>query len=306
MLDDNFWYPFFPKKFKSATRHLTAEQDGIYRRLIDEYMETREPLPDNDIALARIAGVSEINWLDASRILRAFFTHKNGLLFHPFCDQQLDIQDKKTKIRKNSAEKAAKKRWSKNDINQKDECVTHTNRNTDAMRADATETETETVLNTSVFNNPLPPKRGVNEVSIPEWIPPDVWKAFLDMRKAIKKPATPRAQNLIIKKTEELTHDTATRIAIIDQSIRNGWQDVYALKTDQPREQAQVAAGSLAQARPASGYRDERSEATKALDIAEQIIAKRNAAYAAQGRPAGAEPAHAPVSANLFPAEKVR
>ena len=80
MSSQDFWYSWYPGKFKSATRHLTAEQDGIYRRLLDEYMETREPLPDNDIALARIEGVNEIKWLDASRIVRAFFTHESGML----------------------------------------------------------------------------------------------------------------------------------------------------------------------------------------------------------------------------------
>ena len=105
-----YWYPFFPSEYKKATRHLTAEQDGIYRRLIDEYMETREPLPDDDIALARIAGVNENKWLDAKRIVIAFFTHTNGTISHEFCDQQLDIQDKRAKRRTERAEKEAKKK----------------------------------------------------------------------------------------------------------------------------------------------------------------------------------------------------
>ncbi len=51
------WYPWHYRRYKEKTLHLTAEQDGIYRRLTDCYMETRKPLPDNDLALARIAGV---------------------------------------------------------------------------------------------------------------------------------------------------------------------------------------------------------------------------------------------------------
>lgn len=141
----DFWYPFYPSRFKSATRHLTAEQDGIYRRLIDEYMETREPLPDNDIALARIAGVNKNKWLDAARIIRAYFTHKNGMLYHDYCDQMLDIQDKKAQRRSASAEKAAKKRWSKVKQNQEVTCATHNERNAIAMRSDATDTDTVTV-----------------------------------------------------------------------------------------------------------------------------------------------------------------
>jgi len=155
----DFWYPFYPSKFKAGTRHLTAEQDGIYRRLIDEYMETREPLPDNDIALARIAGVNEIKWLDAKRILSAYFSHSNGMLYHKFCDQMLDIQDKKSKRRSASAEKAAKKRWENHKQNQQVKCGTHAERNANAMRLDATDTDTDT--DTKKDNTPLPPKGGI-------------------------------------------------------------------------------------------------------------------------------------------------
>lgn len=139
-----YWYPFFPSEYKKATRHLTAEQDGIYRRLIDEYMETREPLPDDDIALARIAGVNENKWLDAKRIVIAFFTHTNGTISHEFCDQQLDIQDKRAKIRSESAEKAAKKRWNKVKQIQQLKCDTHNKRNATPMRRNATDTDTST------------------------------------------------------------------------------------------------------------------------------------------------------------------
>ena len=42
------WFPWYPERYKNKTLHLTVEQGGIYRRLIDHYMETRQPLPDND------------------------------------------------------------------------------------------------------------------------------------------------------------------------------------------------------------------------------------------------------------------
>jgi len=135
-----YWYPFFPEEYRKATRHLTAEQDGIYRRLIDEYMLTREPLPDDDISLARIAGVSDIKWLDAKRMVIAYFTHKNGFYSHKFCDNQLDVQDKRSKRRSLSAEKAAKKRWKNHKPKQRLKC----DRYASPMRGDATVTDTST------------------------------------------------------------------------------------------------------------------------------------------------------------------
>jgi hypothetical protein len=49
------------------------------------------------------------------------------------------------------------------------------------------------------------------------------------MRKTIKKPATPYAQKLIIKKLAKLGGDPNR---LLEQSIENSWQDIYSLKTE--------------------------------------------------------------------------
>ena len=92
------WYKWFPARYKADTMHLTAEQDGIYRRLIDHYMETTQPLPDSVAALARIAGVSsselEGNW----PILCHFFRENQGKLHLKICDEL--IQDREQKAQR--------------------------------------------------------------------------------------------------------------------------------------------------------------------------------------------------------------
>jgi hypothetical protein len=58
-------------------------------------------------------------------------------------------------------------------------------------------------------------------------------ESFFEMRRKIKKPATPYAKTLILKELEKLAlNDDSLKIAILNQSIRNSWQDVYPLKTD--------------------------------------------------------------------------
>lgn len=93
-----YWFPWYPGRFKADTMHLTALQDGIYRRLIDHYMETKMGLPDNDNALARIAGVSVSEFVDNSGIIRGFFEVKTeGRLSHKKCDAILKQQEKISK-----------------------------------------------------------------------------------------------------------------------------------------------------------------------------------------------------------------
>jgi hypothetical protein len=54
------------------------------------------------------------------------------------------------------------------------------------------------------------------------------WGDFLEMRKKIRKPATDRAKDLILKKLHK--DDIKMAMARLEQSIVNGWQDVYPLK----------------------------------------------------------------------------
>jgi uncharacterized protein YdaU (DUF1376 family) len=95
--------------------HLNPFQDGCYLRLVDHYMETRQPLPDNDAALARIIGISVEQWLaEASGMLRAFFSAKEGLLFHTRCDSILREQDERSVKQSEKSKKGAAARWGKN------------------------------------------------------------------------------------------------------------------------------------------------------------------------------------------------
>ncbi len=93
--------------------HLTAEQDGIYRRLIDHYMETGGPLPDNDIALARIASVSIETWNMAAVILRPYFCHADGMLRHKKCDAVLAEQAAFQTKQSEKGRAGASARWAK-------------------------------------------------------------------------------------------------------------------------------------------------------------------------------------------------
>jgi hypothetical protein len=66
--------------------------------------------------------------------------------------------------------------------------------------------------------------------ALPTWLPLDAWAAFLDMRKKIKKPATDYAQKLLIKKLAAFYANDLDPGVILNQSIMNGWQDLYAPK----------------------------------------------------------------------------
>jgi hypothetical protein len=65
-------------------------------------------------------------------------------------------------------------------------------------------------------------------------------RGFVKMRAANKKHMTDRALKMLLAKLKEMSEADAQKIAILDQSIFHGWQDVYPLKDEkqqtQPRE----------------------------------------------------------------------
>lgn len=57
---------------------------------------------------------------------------------------------------------------------------------------------------------------------------PDLAKHFLDHRKALKKPMTAYAAQLMAKKLRTFPDP----VAAVEQSILKGWQDVFAVETE--------------------------------------------------------------------------
>jgi len=55
---------------------------------------------------------------------------------------------------------------------------------------------------------------------------------FEKMRKAIKKPLTEKAKQMLLTELNRLSDDDETKIAILNQSIFHNWQGVFPLKSD--------------------------------------------------------------------------
>jgi uncharacterized protein YdaU (DUF1376 family) len=71
-----------------------------------------------------------------------------------------------------------------------------------------------------------------NTLNISEYLR-GVWGDYLEMRRRIRKPATVRAQELVLERLEKLApSNEQQKKAILEQSIENSWQGVFALKEE--------------------------------------------------------------------------
>jgi hypothetical protein len=67
---------------------------------------------------------------------------------------------------------------------------------------------------------------------LPHWIDLSVWTEYLEMRKRIRKPATQRAMELVIKDLARLAEQGHSPTAVLEQSIKKSWTGVFAVKDD--------------------------------------------------------------------------
>lgn len=79
---------------------------------------------------------------------------------------------------------------------------------------------------------PIPVGVKPDDFFLPDWIDPIDWTDFVEMRKTIKQPMTPRAAKLIINKLEKMKGQGHDISQILEKSITNNWRDVYEPKAD--------------------------------------------------------------------------
>lgn len=65
---------------------------------------------------------------------------------------------------------------------------------------------------------------------LPDWLPIDAWKAYLAMRKQIKKTLTVDGFPLAIKKLENLRSKGNDPRQVLEQSVLNSWQGLFEVK----------------------------------------------------------------------------
>jgi hypothetical protein len=85
--------------------------------------------------------------------------------------------------------------------------------------------------------DPAPPSAPLGDLVPPEWVDRGAWAAFLAMRRTIRKPATRRPQELVVRELEKLQAQGNDPTAVLEQSVRNGWQDVFPLRDKSPKGQ---------------------------------------------------------------------
>jgi uncharacterized protein YdaU (DUF1376 family) len=207
------YYPFHIGDFARDTSHLSILEEGAYRRMLDLYYSSERQLPKNREAIYRLVRAkSRQEKLVVDTLLGEFFIETPKGWRHERCEAEIS----KAKEKSAKAAESATVRW-------------HGKRNANAMR---THSEGNAPNNQKPITNNQ--KKETKEVALqlPEWLPADAWKAYLEVRKQKKTPNTPRALNMLITELTRLKSLGFDPAAVLDQSTLKGWKSVFPTKPE--------------------------------------------------------------------------
>lgn len=212
-------FPLWTDSYLADTTHLTTIEHGAYFLLLMAMWRAKtKSLSSEDAFLCRVVKMTPQQWQRIKPVLIQFFDEEDGQITNGRLSDEADAVKRKSKRQSDKA----KSRWLKvkktpKAVAMPDECQT-----------DASLTLNTTPVDTNV-STPLPPK---GAFVLPDWIDLSDWKDFEDMRRRIKKPMTDRARNAIVSKLAQISIEGYEPKTILENSIRNSWQDVYPPKTE--------------------------------------------------------------------------
>lgn len=196
--------------YSSHASHLNIVEDCAYRRLLDRYYLSEEPIPSDVSVACRLIGMRE-HQAEVEIVLKEFFTQTESGWVNKRAEQE--IAHFKGKI--NQASRAGKASAER--------------------RMNARSTPVQRTSNQPITNNQEPLTINQDKTkarfSIPNFIPQDAWQGFYEMRKTGKGVFTERAASLIIKQLTQMHSEGQDVAKVLDQSTANGWKGVFPLKT---------------------------------------------------------------------------
>jgi uncharacterized protein YdaU (DUF1376 family) len=218
--------------FQRDTASLSDADTLAYLRLIWMYYDTEQPLPNQPEELAfKIGSTAE----KIAIILKSYFYLDNDLWRHRRCDEEIT----KVYAKSETARSKAKKRWGNAAAmqqNHKEHIALHdavgelleSQSNAVAMLQHTSSNAVEPKNDaTHKPNNPINKKQ---DLVIPDWLPKNVWLDYCNFRKSGKTSFTDRAKELSIANLERLKNEGNDPVAVINQSIQNGWVGLFPLK----------------------------------------------------------------------------
>lgn len=200
----------FTGDYLRDTRHLTPEEHGIYLLLLMHCWDQRGPVPLDERKQAGIVNARSGGELESlRRVLREFFARMEDGWYNARMSREIvkcqALSQIWSEAGKRGAQAKAKPR----------------------LRVGQAEATTPSPA-PSLSPSPTP-----SYPPIPSWLPTESWSQYQDHRKNKRAKLTPRAAALCFRTLEKLREKGQDPIAVIEQSIANGWTGLFPIQQQQ-------------------------------------------------------------------------
>ena len=231
------YFPMFPTDFEADTSHLTLAEDGAYNRLLRlVWMSPGCSLPDDDAwILRRMRCHSDEDCAVVIGIIDEFFARSKGRVSNARLTREYDKSKEAHEKRVSAGSRGGKAKSLKT--------LAAAPSNAKA-KLKQPEPEPEPVKRDTKVSPKTPPLFSL----FPGTVSVEVAKAYVDHRKAIKKPLTARAITLLSKTLAECEANGITANTALDTAIESGWQGL----------KLSWVQNALSQNSPTNGARNER------------------------------------------------
>ena len=196
----DFSYMFYPGDVLRDTQFFTDAQKGCYLSILCCHIENIRISYDLIMIITR-----SLNEFERSSFFKIFDKDDEGY----FLNWAVNAIEKRSDYIKSRSNNKSGRKKNEEIIEDENEIITQSY---DLHMVNVNENKKEKVIKSELEN---------------------VFNDFLEMRKKIKKPATPRAIELLKTRIKQFAKgDEQLAIKIIEQSILNSWQNVFELKQD--------------------------------------------------------------------------
>lgn len=234
------WFPFYIGDYIKDTQELSPIEHGMYLKLMLWYYTKGKPIPHNKrYSISGANDVSNDNHLlincnggGASshqlcdELLVEFFHRDGDVWRHKRIDGELqkqnDISEKRRAAvaqREANKGKKGKNKPASSDTSSDNHLMTQS------------QSQSQDIGEVSPITPQAGEKKNTKKTfELPSFIDHQTWQDFVEHRQRLRKPMTPRAKELMVKKLEGFWHQGEDVNRILEQSIEQGWQGVFSTK----------------------------------------------------------------------------
>jgi uncharacterized protein YdaU (DUF1376 family) len=193
-------------------------EDAAYRRMLDLYYASERPLPKNRDGLYRlIRAKSKVERDAVDVVLGEFFFEADGGWRNARADIEIQRHQGRASTARENGLRGGRPKTQKEP--------------SDNPAGLQPETQEKTNQNHNQNHNQKP-KKDEEVAVLPDWLPLEAWKPFLEMRRKKKIANGARALNMLLTELERLKSLGFDPAAVIDQSTLKGWTSFYPLKPE--------------------------------------------------------------------------